>query len=337
MTPAYRRFSSFPMHRRRLLTTAAGIALMPLARGQRTRMARIGWLGWIGAEGASASTLVLAAFRAGLADRGWVEGRDYELLVRDGDRERSAELAAELVRANADLLVAQGPMVFGAKTVTGTKPVIFNLGGDPVEAGLVASLSHPGGHLTGVTSLSPELAGKRLELLKLAMPPGSAHVAVIANAMHAGFAIERDAVDAAARRLGLALAWHPLKSVADMEAALPRIAQGGAGALLAVPDNLINSQAPALARFTSARRLPSISGWAAFAEAGNLMSYGPNVHAYFRQMAAIADRLLRGARAADLAVEQPRDIELVINARVARALGLTLPAELQLRADRWIE
>ena len=328
------------MGRRRLMAAAAGIALLPPlippVQAQPSRTARIGWLGWIGAAGAAASALALAAFRAGLADRGWAEGRGYELLVRDGDQPRSADLAAELVRSGVDLLVAQGPMVFGARKASGATPVIFNIGGDPVEAGLVASLSHPGGHLTGVTSLSTELAGKRLELLKTAMQWGS-HVAAIANALHAGFTIERDAVQAAARRLGLTLSWHLLKSMDDFDTALPRIASEGAHALLAVPDNLINVRAQTLARFSAAQRLPSISGWAAFAEAGNLMSYGPNVHGYYRQMAAIADRLLRGARAADIAVEQPRDIELVVNAKVARALGLDLPAELQLRADRWIE
>ena len=331
------------MGRRRLIAAAAGIALvpplMPRAQAQPSRMARIWWLGWTGAAGVAASALALDAFRAGLADRGWTERRGYggyELLVRDGDQPRSAELASELVQSGVDLLVAQGPMVFGARKASGATPVIFNIGGDPVEAGLVASLSHPGGHLTGVTSLSTELAGKRLELLKTAMQWGS-HVAAIANALHAGFTIERDAVQAAARRLGLTLSWHLLKSMDDFDTALPRIASEGAHALLAVPDNLINVRAQTLARFSAAQRLTSISGWAAFAEAGNLMSYGPNVHGYYRQMAAIADRLLRGARAADIAVEQPRDIELVVNAKAARALGLDLPAELQLRADRWIE
>lgn len=333
MTFEHHRFCA---ERRRLIAAAACSALAPAVPARQRRGARIGWLGWIGAEGASASALALAAFRAGLADRGWAEGHDHELLVRDGDRQRSAELAAELIRSEVDLLVAQGPMVFGAKTVSGATPVVFNIGGDPVEAGLVASLSRPGGSLTGVTSLSTELAGKRLELLKTTMQGGT-HVAVVANAMHAGVAIERAAVHAAALRLGLTLSWHPLSSAGDLDAVLPRIAGEGANALLAVPDNLINNQARVLARFTSAQRLPSISGWAAFVEAGNLMSYGPNVDAYYRQMAAIADRLLRGARAADLAVEQPRDLELVVSAKVARALGLVLPAELQLRADRWID
>lgn len=322
--------------RRRLIAAAACSTLAPLARPEPGRRVRIGWLGWIGAEGASASASALAAFRAGLADRGWTEGRDHELLVRDGDRQRSAELAAELIRAEVSVLVAQGPMVFGAKTVSGTTPVVFNIGGDPVEAGLVASLSRPGGNLTGLTSLSTELAGKRLELLKTTLQGGT-HVVVVANALHAGVAVERAAVHAAALRLGLTLSWHPLSSASDLEAVLPRIAAEGAHGLLAVPDNLINNQARVLARFTGGQRLPSISGWAAFVEAGNLMSYGPNVHAYYRQMAGIADRLLRGARAADLAVEQPRDIELVVSAKVAHALGLVLPAELQLRADRWID
>lgn len=326
-----------PSRLRRAAIAATVVAALPLgARAQRSRPARVGWLGWTGAAGTSASALVLAAFRGGLADRGWSEGKNLELLVRDGDGPRSAELASELLKLDVDLLVAQGPMVFGAKTVSGSKPLVFSINGDPVLAGLVASLSRPGGALTGVTALSGELAGKRLELLKESMRKGS-RVAVIANAIHPGVETERDATQAAARSLGVAMTWYPLKSAADLEAAFVAIARDGTDALLAIPDNLINRQARPIAEFATARRLPSISGWSEFVEAGNLLSYGPSVGAYYRQMAAMADRLLRGARAADLAVEQPREVEFVVNTKVARAIGLDLPAALLLRADRQID
>jgi putative ABC transport system substrate-binding protein len=314
----------------------AGVALMPCVHAQRgSKGMRVGWLGWTGAVGTSASAPALAAFRGGLADRGWTEGRDLELVVRDGDRPRSAELASELLRLDISLLVAQGPMAFGAKTVTGTKPLVFSINGDPVEAGLVASLSRPGGNATGVTALSAELAGKRLELLKEAMRKGM-RVAVVANEVHPGVALEREAAHAAARHLGLTVAWYPLKASSDLDAAFAAIARNGADALLAIPDNLINREARPIADFAAAHRLPSISGWSEFVEAGNLMSYGPNPGGYYRQMAFITDRILRGAQPADLAVEQPRDIEFVVNVKVARAIGLALPPGLLLRADRQI-
>ncbi|MCA0240880.1 MAG: ABC transporter substrate-binding protein [Proteobacteria bacterium] len=322
-----------------VLPHACGVVLAAAARGaaaQGTRKWRVGWLGWQGAVGGTASALALAAFRSGLADRGWVEGHDLELLVRNGDRPRSGELAAELVQQDVHLLVAQGPMVFGAKPVAAGRPVVFCINGDPVEAGLVSSLARPAGNLTGITALSTELAGKRVELLQAAAPGGK-RLAAVANDVHPGVAIDRAATQAAARQLGLSLAWYGLQSAADLEPALDRVARDGADMLLAIPDALINGQARLLAGFAAARRVPSLSGWSEFAEAGNLMSYGPSARGYFRQLAGIADRLLRGARPADVAVEQARDLELVVNLRTARAIGLQLPAELLLRADQRIE
>ena len=325
----------FRTHRRMLLAGSACALLLPPAFAQRPK-ARIGWLGWVGAMGASASPLALAAFRNGLTDRGWTEGRDLELLVRSGDRKGSAQLASELLTLDVDLLVAQGTMVFGAKTVSGDKPLVFNINGDPVEAGLVSSVSRPGGMLTGVTALSEELAGKRVELLREAMRKRT-KMAVIANEMHPGVAIERQATYAAAKRLGLELSWHPLKAQSDLEGALAAIARSGAEGLLAIPDNLIYSQSRPLAEFAAAQRLPSISGSSEFADAGNLMSYGPSTRGYYHQMAGMVDRVLRGARPGDLAIEQARDIEFVLNAKAARAIKLDLPPELQLRADRRID
>jgi putative tryptophan/tyrosine transport system substrate-binding protein len=311
-------------------------SLNAMAADQGMHVPRIGWLGWQGAVGASASALALAAFRLGLRDRGWTEGRDCELLIRDGDRQSSAELAADLLKKDVTLIVAQGPMVFGAKTVAADKPILFSINGDPVEAGLVSSLSRPGGNLTGVTALSAELAGKRVELLKAAVPKGT-RLAVVANEMHPGVAIEREATYSAAKRLGLTPTWHGLKAPGDMEPTLAAMARGGADMLLAIPDNLINNQAKLVAAFATARRLPSMSGWSEFVEAGNLLSYGPNPRGYYRQMAVMADRLLRGARASDVAVEQARDLEFVVNTRTARLIGLNLPPELLLRADQRIE
>ena len=323
-----------PRLSRRAVLVAAAASAGATARAQRAgKPARVAWLGWTSAEGLSASTKALASFRAGLVERGWVEGRDLELFMRDGDRPRAGDLTAELMKHDPDVVVSVGPMVFGAKPLTGNKPLVFCINGDPVEAKLVASLSRPGGQLTGVTALSTELAGKRLELLKEAMRNGS-RVAVLANETHPGVAVERDAIHAAAPRLGVKIQWHALKSPNDLDAALAAVKRDGADGILAVPDNLINRLAQPIAQFALERRLPAISGWDEFAEAGNTMSYGPSRDGYFRQMGWITDRLLRGARPADIAVEQPRELEFVVNLRAARAMRLELPSDLLLRADR---
>lgn len=328
--------SALSIGRRHWLVAAAGFTLTAGAQAQRTgKPVRVGWLGWTGAVGTSASAHALAAFRSGLAERGWAEGRDLELVQREGDRPRSAALASELLALDIQVLVAQGPMAFGAKTVTGAKPLVFSINGDPVEAGLVISLARPGGHLTGVTALSADLAAKRLELLKEAMRKGT-RVAVVANEVHPGVAIEREATQAAALRLGLSVTWYPLKAPTDFGSVFAAITRDGTDAILAIPDNLINREARPMADFAAALKVPSISGWSEFAEAGNLLSYGPNANAYYRQMAAITDRILRGAQPADLAVEQARQIELVVNVKAARAIGLGLAPSLLLRADRQI-
>ncbi|WP_326541468.1 ABC transporter substrate-binding protein [Pseudorhodoferax sp.] len=322
--------------RRALVLGIAGWPLAAPVRAQRpSRPARVAWLGWTSAEGLQASAQALASFRSGLTDRGWVEGRDLHVFVREGDRPRAGDLTFELMAHDPDVVVAVGPMVFGAKSVTGTKPLVFCINGDPVEAKLVTSLPRPGGTLTGVTALSTELAGKRLELLKEATRSAT-RVAVIANEIHPGVAIERDAIHASAVRLGLKISWYGLKAPGDLDAALAAVAREGADGIVAVPDNLVNRLAQPIAQFAQGRRLPTISGWDEFAEAGNTMSYGPSRHGYFRQMAFLADRLLRGARAAELAVEQPRELEFVLNLRSARAIQLELPAQLLLRADRQI-
>ena len=325
-----------PVLTRRPLLAARATAVLPgRPAAARNKPAVVGWLGWVGSSGLQASALALEAFRGELLARGWAEGRDLTLLSHSGDQSRSAALATELMKREPDLVVAQGPMVFGARGVVGARPLLFNINGDPVEAGLVASLARPGGTMTGVSALSADLAAKRLELLKEAMGKGT-RVALLANSAHPGVKIEHDANLAAAARLGLSVSWYPIKAATELDTALAAIAQQGTDALLAIPDNLINRLARPIADFTHARRMPTMSGWSEFVESGNLMSYGPNYAGFYRQMGAMADRLLRGARAADTAVELPREIELVVSTRAARAIGLDLPPGLLLRADRRI-
>jgi putative ABC transport system substrate-binding protein len=299
------------------------------------RTARVGWLA--GGRQADAPSPYLEAFRLGMRERGRVEGRNLVLEVRVGERDRAPELAAELVRLKVDVLVAAGPMVYdAARAAAGSTPVVFGFSGDPVEAGLVASLAHPGGNLTGISLLSFEVMGKRLELMTEALP-GLARVAVLANPVHPGERSELRETQAAAGRLGLAVQYVPVRSAADFAAGFAAIERERAQAILAFPDALIMSQARAIADFSVRQRVPAVSGWAEFAMAGNFMSYGPSLRESWRRAAGYVDLILRGARPGELPVEQPTRFELVINRKVAEALGVTLPPSLLVRADRIIE
>ena len=321
--------------RRKLLAAACGLAVIPFAsRAQKAgKVPRLGWLGWTGGAGTAPSLAALDAFRSGLTERGWQEGGNLVIETRAGDGSQARGFTAELIQSGVDVIVAMGPMVFGARTVAGAVPIVFSINGDPVEAKLVASLARPGANLTGVTALSAELAGKRLELLK-EVAPRVVRIAAIANQAHPGVQTERDATQAAASKLGVALQWFPVYSAADFPKTFEAIQRDGATGIVAIPDNLINQQARHIADFAAGRRLPAVSVWAEFAEAGNLLSYGPNLRAYYRRLAVYADKLLKGARPVDLPVEQPTEFELVVNLKVAKTLGLNVPQSVLLRADR---
>jgi putative ABC transport system substrate-binding protein len=303
---------------------------------QSRRVARIGWLGLTAANGGPSASVPLEGLRAGLRERGWVEGDNLVIEARSGGFDNAHELTTELVRSKVDLIVAEGGMIFRARASAGGTPMIFVVNGDPVEANLVSSYARPGGTLTGMTNLSAELSGKRVELLKDALP-SMTRLAAIANQGHPGWQVESNATRAAAKRLGLDLAWLPVYTAKGFEAALEAVERGAAHGLVAVPDNLILSQAAKIAGFSSKLRIPAISGSAEFAEAGNLMSYGPVLRDVYVKMAGYADRMLRGAKPDDLPVENPTRFELVINLKVARALRLTVSQAVLLRADRIID
>jgi putative tryptophan/tyrosine transport system substrate-binding protein len=234
-----------------------------------------------------------------------------------------------------DVIVAQGPLVFGAQDGAGALPMVFVFSGDPVEAKLVTSLARLGGTLTGVTLLALELAEKRLALLK-EVRPGLSRVAILANPVHPGEPAELQASQTAAQQLGLTLQYVPVRAVSDFPAAFEAIARERAEALLAFPDALIMLQRHVIAEFAAQHRMPAVSGWADFAVAGNLMTYGPNLPAMFRRVAYYVDRILTGTKPADLPIEQPMTFELVINLKAAQALGLTIPPVLLFQADEVI-
>ena len=319
--------------RRQFLIAAGSAALLPhVAKAQSTKkMGRVGWLAAPAQLG-----LGLESFRAGMRERGWVEGENYSIEIRSGVPAQSAELATELVKAKVDLIVAPGGMLFGARTVIGDMPMVFGINGDPVLAKLAASYARPGGNLTGLTSLSAELSGKRLELLKEAAP-GLTQFAALANQTHPGVQTEFDATHAAAKRLGISVTWFPVYKPSEFASAFEAIARQQAQALAAIPDNMINLQAKAVADFALGRGMPSISGWAEFAEAGNLLSYGPSYRGYYRHFAAYAEKILKGAKPADLPIERPTILEFVVNLKTAKQLGIRIPQSVLVRADRVIE
>ena len=327
------------MNRRQALVavaSACGWASIAARAQPANRTARVGWLGWSPGSVGNAPSRALQGLRLGLEERGWREGKNLTVTAVYGVVGQAAALATELLAANADVIVAHGPMIFGARNATTTAPLLFGINGDPVEAGLVSSLARPGANITGLTALALVLDAKRVELLK-EVQPGLARIAVLANAGHPGTQSELRETRAAAARLGLALDYVPIRSAADVAPALVSIKEHGAQGLVSFPDTLINAQAHVIAEFCTAQRLPSVSGWAEFAEAGNLMSYGPALLGFWSHLAKYVDKVLKGARAGELPVEEPTVFELVVNMKAARALGVSIPSSLLLRANRVIQ
>ena len=273
----------------------------------------------------------------GLRELGWSDGQNMTLVVRyaEGRPERLPDLARELVRSKVDLIVAVGTDVTKVvKNVAGAIPIVASMSEDPVEIGLVASLSRPGGNVTGVTFISSELAAKRLELLKEIIP-GVSRVAVLWDPTHVD--LEFRELEAGARALGVRLQSVEVRAAAELDGAFRRVTGGRADAMIVVPSRLLNLNAKRIVAFAVERRLPAVSMWGFFAEAGGLMSYGPNIDAMIRRTATHADKILKGARPGDLPIERPTRFELVVNLKTAKALGVTVPQSLRLRADRVIE
>ena len=282
----------------------------------------------------------ITAFEDGLRELGWVTGRNVIVEYRsaEGRSERLPELAAELVRLNVNVIVVAGePIILAAKQATSTIPIVMAGAGDPVGRGFVASLARPGGNITGVSNLAVDLTGKWLELLREAVPQ-LAKVATLRNPSNPTHAVFwREAQDAA-RVLGMQAFGAEAKTIEEIEPAFVAMAKERPGALIVFPDPLFNvSQRMRVASLAERHRLPWITLFRASAEAGALMSYGPSSRENYRRAAAYVDKILKGAKPADIPVEQARQFELVINGNTARALGLTVPQSLMLRADHVIQ
>jgi putative ABC transport system substrate-binding protein len=323
-----------------LLTLACSLLVAPVlaAAQQAGKTARVGWVTFSPGSEAGPRTSALDGFRDGLRERGWIEGKNIVLDVRTGDRGDAAAIAKEFVGNKTDVIFADGAMVNGLKSQAGETPIVFTMSGDPLEAKWVATLARPGGNVTGLSSLHLELEAKRLELLK-EIRPGLARVAVLANERHPGYQAQLKAAQTAAQQLGLTLQLVPVRTAGDFEQAFGAMAKGGAEAILVFSDSLVNfhANATAIAEFAERRRIASVSAWPSFVEAGNLLTYGPNEREFFQRAAAYIDRILRGAKPADLPVEFPTRLMLTVNRKAARALGLTIPQSVLVRADRVIE
>ena len=314
--------------------------LAPLAAGAQPagRIPRIGVL-YLGSP--SVPNRCDEGFRQGLAELGHGEGKSVFLEVRwaEGKVDRARELADELVRLKVDMIFAPGTVVAqsAAKHAKGTVPIVIATAGDPVGSGLIKGFGHPGGNLTGLSmTAGPEIAGKYLELLREAVPRVS-RMAVITNPDNPAVTPQVKTMDVAARALGVEIQLVALRKAAELDGAFAAMVQQRAGALVVLPDPLSQSLRVKIAELALKHRLPSMFGLKEEVEAGGLMAYGVDLRQHCRRVATFVDKILKGAKPADLPVEQPTTFELVINRRTAKAIGLTIPPSLLQRADQIID
>lgn len=282
---------------------------------------------------------VSEGFRSSLRDLGYVDGRDYALEVRDtkGLAQRAEDLALELARLKVDVIVATHPnAVFAAKRATATIPIVMVHTPDPVQLGLVASLARPGGNITGVTTLSVEMSMKQLELLKEMLPRAS-RIAVLWNPDNPWHPVTVKALRSGSGSLGLQLQMLQVRGPAGFGSTFDAMLAEGAQGLLILVDPMTFVHRKRLAELAIKHRLPTMGGLRDYAEAGSLVSYWADQGELSQRAVSYVDRILKGAKPADLPIEQPRKYELVINLKTAKALGLTIPAALLVRADRVIE
>jgi putative tryptophan/tyrosine transport system substrate-binding protein len=325
------------VQRRALLGSALFAAVVPKSVLAQ-RSAKIARVGWITGQQASSLTPYVEAFRSGLSDLGYVEGRNLALVLRYAeDRiERVPELAAELTRVPVDVIVAQGAANFSINKLKLPVPVVYAFSGDPVSAGFAESLARPHPNMTGVTFMAPELTAKRLDLLR-EMFPDLRHVAILAYPEHPGEHVERSYSEETARRLGIAIAYFPTSNLGALDAAFAAMSADPPQALSVFADGFALQNRDRIIDFAMRHRAPVISGWPVFAESGALCTYGPNLRESYRRLAYYVDRMLKGARPADLPIEQPTKFELILNLTSARRLGISIPDAMLVRADRVIE
>jgi putative tryptophan/tyrosine transport system substrate-binding protein len=327
------------MRRREFITMLGGAAsAWPFAA--RAQQAATPVIGWLGSESREAEDLRIVPFRQGLKEGGYSEGQNLAIEYRlaEGQYDRLPALAADLVRRQVSVIALTGlPAALAAKAATATIPIVFQIADDPIQLGLVASLGRPGGNITGVTSLHVEVAAKQLELLHEMVPSATAMALLVnpANSLRAE-SITREG-QGAARRLGLELHVLHASGEHEFDAAFASSVQLRAGALAISTDSLFFSRSRQLGALAFRHAIPAICPYREFAAAGGLMSYGTNNANQFRQVGVYTSRILKGEKPADLPVQQASKVELFINLKTAKTLGITVPLPLSGRADELIE
>jgi putative ABC transport system substrate-binding protein len=325
------------MNRRAFVSLIGGAAAAWPIAARAQKAGKLPTIGFLGVSTPAGWSHYVTAFERRLGELGWVEGRTVAIESRwaEGRGERFAEIAAEFVRNNVDVIVTAGGAVLAAKQATSTIPIVFALANDPVGMGLVGSLSRPGGNVTGLSQQATDLAGKRLELLQ-EFAPGVLRLAILGNVGYPAVELEMREVQETAGNIGLHTILSEVRRAEDIAPAFEAMS-GRAQAVYVVTDSLMGSNRAEINTLALGARLLTVHGFREYAEAGGLFSYGASIPDLFRRAAELVDKILRGAKPADIPVEQPTKFELVINLKTAKALDLTVPPTLLAIADQVIE
>jgi putative tryptophan/tyrosine transport system substrate-binding protein len=316
------------------LSASAAVALPLVAQAQRrSRPVRLGYL-----SGGVYNEVQLAFFRQGLERLGWVDGREYTLTTRyaETDFDRFPALTDELLGEGIELLVVAGPASRMIKVTQRLVPIVFAFSGDPVAAGFVSGFARPGGNATGLSFLALDLAGKRLEILR-ELQPTAHRVAVLTNPRHPGEPEERRVTLESAERIGLQPVFFEMRNKEEVAVALTGIRSARCNCLTAFPDVVTLTYAKSIAEHAQREKLPSTFGWRNYCEAGGLLSYGPNMKEGFARIAYFVERIASGIPAGDIPIELPTVIEMVVNMKTAKEIGLAVPPSILARADETIE
>jgi putative ABC transport system substrate-binding protein len=324
------------MKRREFITLLGGATAWPLVARAQGRIPRVGFMG---NSTAALEVNLVDSFREGLRELGYEEGRNIAIEYRwaDGRYERFAALVAELIAAKVDVIVTAGtPAALAVKKATSTVPLVMVAVGDPVGTGLVPSLARPDGNLTGLSSVAPDLEGKRLELLREIVPSVS-RIAVFINSANPFHATSMRQAQSAGKTLGVKVQQYDIRKSEDLDGAFAAIRKERPDALLILADRVFLHNRERIVDFTEEQRLPNVSAYKEVVEAGGLMSYGPSYEDMHKRAAIYVNKILKGAKPGNLPIEQPTKFTLVVNLKAAKALGISMPPAVLSRADDVIE
>ena len=327
------------MTRKIILWQLATVLLASVSLSQAQQPAKVFRIIYLSGSPLSANAARYEAFRQGLRELGYMEGKNIVIEYRyaEGKPDRLSDLAAELVRLKVDIIVSAGAQATGAaKKATNTIPIVMTNEGDPVGTGFVASLAQPGGNITGLSTLAPEISGKRLELLK-EIVANLSRVAVFGSSVSPSNAQSLKETELAGAALNVQLQFLEVREPKDIETAFRAASKGRAGAVLVLAGGVLNSQRKQMAELAVKHRLPAIYPWPESVQDGGLMSYGVNRNDLDRRAATYVDKILKGRKPADLPVEQPIKFEFIVNLKAAKQIGLTIPPNVLVRADRVIK